>query len=50
MTLLLVTTYFDNSGFSRVVTLKSLGGGFLLYRFSPFVNKSSSQIYFLLHI
>ena len=37
--LLLVTTCFDNSGFSGVVTLNSLSG--VLRRwFSPFVNKS----------
>ena len=30
---LLVTTCFDNSGFSRVETLKSLGGVFTVYVF-----------------
>ena len=36
---LLVTACFDNSGFSEVVTLNSLGG--VLPRwFSPFVNNS----------
>ena len=32
-----------------MVTLKSLGG-FLPWRFSPFVNKSPCQLYFPLHI
>ena len=36
---LLVTTCFDNSGFSGVVTLNS-PGGILLQWFSPFANKS----------
>ena len=42
---LLVTVCFDNSGFSRVVTLKS-SGGFLPCRFSLFVNKSPCQFIF----
>ena len=37
--ILLVTAYFDNSGFSRVVTLNS-PNGVLPRWFSPFVNKS----------
>ena len=35
----LVIAYFDNGGFSRVVTLNS-PGGVLPLLFSPFVNKS----------
>ena len=38
--ILLVTACFDNSGFSRMVTLNS-PGGVLSRWFSPFVNKSS---------
>ena len=43
---LLVTAYFDNSGFLGVVTLNSLGE--ILPRwFSPFVNKSHvSNLFF----
>ena len=46
---LLVTNCCDNSGFSGVVTLKS-PGRVLALRFFPFVNKSSCQLYFPLHI
>ena len=46
---LLVTACCYNSGFSRVVTSNS-PGGVLSWKFSPFVNKSLCQLYFLLHI
>ena len=43
---LLITACFDNSGFSRVVTLNS-PGGVLPWWFSPFINKSPvSNLFF----
>ena len=46
---LLVPACCDNSGFSRVVTLKSLGGVFAMYVF-PIRKQITVSIYFLLHL